>query len=187
MQTPAEVHQPWWVPAAYIFLGALIGAVVGFAADRVKAWFDARKTKKAFLQAIGMELPRLQEQLKGLIEMLSNSQQACRSFGSPHEFAVSLKTNVFDSQLAHIKDLSDPLLFDIVHLYSEVAAIPTLIQVLNERSRDCQRLTDASERARALLRLVPALENGTNGITALNEKISSMLPRLPKREVAPQK
>ena len=181
MQTPAEAHHSWWIPAVYTLLGTVIGAVVGFAADRVKAWFDARKIKHAFLEAVRVELERLQEQLLGLDEMLRGSLAESRNLGTPHEFIVSLKTKVFESQLANLKDLSDALLLDIVHFYSNLALLPSIVESLNERARECRRITDGMDRARELTRMTRPLENALAKLSDISAELSSLLPRLPAK------
>jgi hypothetical protein len=63
---PEPANQmPWWVehlvvPVAF----TLLGAVLGFFLGRINQRLDARKSKKNFLKAIGVELRSLRDHLK---------------------------------------------------------------------------------------------------------------------------
>jgi len=174
--TPAGHQQEWWIPAIYTFLGA----VIGFLSDRLKIWWDSRAVKKAFLSAIRVELEGLQEQLTSLKkEVLNAKERLEKSERYPGQFAVSFRRTIFETQLGTLRDLSDPVLLELIRIYSDMSVLPGIIELLNEHGRECIKLWEKPERDGCIKRVISGSKALVETADGFRARISAVLPKLP--------
>ena len=129
---------PWWVTSVLVpALLIVLGAGIAFLAGRLKDWLDARKAKQAFLKAIALELTDLQEQLGGSLEQLESALSSFRTntAGPPHG-ALALPTTAFQAQLGKLRDVSDPLVMEVIQFYSGVPILERIVDMLNRREAE---------------------------------------------------
>jgi hypothetical protein len=158
----------WWVerillPSLFLFLGAFIGFVGTWVRDGI----EARRAKKAFMRAIRRELIGLQSQVAGSIADVSTALD--KLFSSHHipVFAISFGTTVFPSQLSKLRDVYDPLVLEIIELYSALPRLEQIGALLNQTStegRALKRLPSATE---------PNSEKDDKFLTALSSVASA--------------
>lgn len=166
---------PWWVVPFSTLLGVIVGSALGFAANRLTVWLNAKKATEAFLAAIQIELGRLKEQLEFLAEKARQNVDLCSANGTPHTLIISLKTKVFDSQLSNLTDLSDPRINQIVHLYSDVGVVPDTVAYINDRIREMHEgYSIASIRERCQAQVMSASENLAKALDCLIQRASSL-------------
>ena len=85
------------LPAFFVFLGARLGFVL----SQIRDYFQAKRAKKSFLRAIDLELDALGRQLGDSLTEVTESGARLDAGGSTGpQFAASLRTSVFTSQLA---------------------------------------------------------------------------------------
>ena len=114
----APALPPWWADRVLGLVSVIVGAVLGFVASQAKDWLDAKRSTKSFLIAVANELSTVRKQLQRSKEELTAAQDRLNERGTPPQFAVRLSTTVFSSQIAHLKNLSDPLVLGVVNFYS---------------------------------------------------------------------
>src|SRR5580704_4685154 len=104
-----ETHFSWLrevlVPTIFI----LLGSVVGFFASQFRDSWKARRVKKSFMRAIGMELDALGDQLDASLHEVKSSTARVANGGTGPQFAAALRTSVFSSQIGKLSDVDDPL------------------------------------------------------------------------------
>lgn len=132
---------PWWVtaivlPSVFLVLGALIGFMGTWVRDKV----DARRARNAFLRAIRRELESLERQLDGAVAELEDSKQKMEASWHVPQFVLTLRTTVYSSQLGKLRDVADPLLLEIVEVYSEISSLAGFVDLLNRHSAEAVAL-----------------------------------------------
>ncbi len=171
---------PWWLDRLTMAAFTLVGAGIGFAAGRFKDWLDARAAKQAFLRAIRLELVALREQLEAsLTEVNAGRVRYATNIGSPPQFAVTLRTTVFSTQLGKLKDLSDPLIMALVKFYSDVPRLERIIDLLNRKSGEAFKAATGDQQtavAKDILSMVQVLSEDLSGFI---RQVDRLLPRLP--------
>lgn len=177
---------PWYVeklvlPAFFILLGALVGAVVGFLSGRIKDFLDARKTKAAFLKAIGFELAALEEQLNASLQETRQSLSRMQSqVGAPPILVGVLRTTVFSSQLGRLRDLDDTILMEIVKLYSDLGMVEGLLSQQSKCGNELLRVPSGSQPhtqlSGAMLSTLRVLSEQLMGFLSRIKALRSKLP-----------
>jgi hypothetical protein len=169
----AEPHFSWLrelvVPAFF----TVVGAAVGFVASQIRDEWLAKRSKKSFLIAIRIELDSLNDQFTGSLTGVRDSAQKISGGGGPApSFATAWRRAVFTTQVGKLRDVADTLLIEIIHFYSDLASVDSLVEKVNEVSGDFNRANVASgERDFLRGRVVAALK-------VLEEKLSSVGKRL---------
>jgi len=129
---------PWWVGQLLIpGIFTVLGAGIGFGAGRLKDWLDAEAAKKAFLVSIGSELQGLYLQLQRSQEEVEGGKSRFTKDPAkalPPQFALALRTAIFSTQLAKLRDVSDPLVQQVILLYSDLSLLPSITDLLNQQS-----------------------------------------------------
>jgi hypothetical protein len=172
---------PWWVERLVIpVIFALVGAGIGFGAGQVTAWLERRRTKRTFLRAIRLELLGLREQLQAsLDEVEASKERLQRNIATPPHLVGTIRNTVFNSQLGRISDLSDPLIIEIIKLYSDLPVLLQIIGALNQHSMELSKddgSAQQAQRIRAVLSIVIALSVQFNGFLT---RIHGLVERLP--------
>jgi hypothetical protein len=130
----APTQPSWWethlaIPGFFLVAGALIG----FGVDRAKAYYDEKKALKCFLRASRSEVAALVAEFSGLkADLLKNDDDVAAGRVGFTKWTLSLRTTVFDTQLGHLKDLSDPAVEKLIELYSEMSILPGALQASND-------------------------------------------------------
>ena len=108
--------------------------------------------KARILQAIRLELRGLEEQLQASLKDLQASKERLdRNVADPPPYLVGmLRTTVFTSQLGKLSDLSDPLVYEVIKLYSEIPVLLEIIAVLNQNSKELARDDGSAQQARRM-------------------------------------
>lgn len=97
----------------------------------------------------------------------------------PPHLVGTLRTTVFTSQLGKVSDLSDPLIFDIIKLYSDLLVLPQIIVALNQRSAELSKdegIAQQAQRIKAILSVVISMSVQLSGFMA---RIRELVRRLP--------
>ena len=104
---------PWWVDRLLIpIIFVFVGAGITFATGQITGWRERRRARRAFLQAIRLELRGLEEQLQASLKEIQDSKARLeRGVATPPHLVGTLRTTVFASQLGRVSDLSDPVNF----------------------------------------------------------------------------
>jgi hypothetical protein len=182
LATAGSPTLPWWadrllVPVVFV----LLGAAITFATGQITARRERHRAKRAFLQAIRLELRGLEEQLQASLKDLQASKERLdRNVADPPPYLVGmLRTTVFTSQLGKLSDLSDPLVYEVIKLYSEIPVLLEIIEVLNQNSKELARDDGSAQQARrmkAVASIVTALILQGDGFIG---KIRNLVEKLP--------
>ena len=172
---------PWWVDHLLVpVIFVLLGAGITFAATQMQTLIERRRAESAFLRAIRIELTSLDQQLQASLNEVTESKARLERNqpGVLPQLVGTLRTTVFTTQLGTLKDLSDPLLMEIVKLYADLPILQQMIERLNaeaEPSGDAGIQQLMAKQARTLSVMV-ALSVQLNGflkqIRALLSKLS---------------
>ncbi len=175
---------PWWIDKLAIpgFFTAL-GAGVGWLITELREMLHARRSKRAFLRAVGLELDGLCAQLDLFDTLVDESLNRLQTGGEPPQLAGVIRRIVFDSQLSKLRDVDDALIVEVILLYSDIGALDQVVAKLNQQGGELAKLkSDVTmsavyiEQARSRVRsalLVLKEENGKylKRITTLREKL----------------
>jgi hypothetical protein len=173
---------PWWAERLVIpVVFALVGAGIGFGTGQITAWLERRRTKRSFLQAIRLELIGLREQLQAsLDEVEASIERLQKNVPIPPHLVGTLRNTVFTSQLGRISDLSDPLIIEIIRLYSDLPVLLQIIGALNQHSAELSKddgSAQQAQRIRAVLSIVIALSIQFKGFLTRIQGLAEKLPR----------
>jgi hypothetical protein len=126
-------------PALFVILGALIGAVLTYFTAQLSDDRKAKRAKDSFLRAIGMELDALSDQLDASYHEVKGSTARVQGGGVGPQFAATLRTSVFSSQIGKLRDVDDPLAIEVVHFYSDLGTLQQIFESANEQSAEVNR------------------------------------------------
>jgi hypothetical protein len=177
MQT--EPNYPWMrelvAPAFFI----LLGAVVGFLSSQLSDYWKAKRAKKSFARAIGMELDALNTQLVETLRQTTVWKEKVRSMAAP-ALALRLRTSVFSSQIGKLSDVADPLMIEVIHFYSDLGTLEQVFEEVNRRGDEYNHASVPSgERDAVRLRLTAALSELEKYISAFSEELKKLRAKLP--------
>lgn len=141
VQLQTSNPEPWWVtsivlPSVFLLLGALIG----FAGTWVRDQLEARRARRAFLRAIRRELASLEGQIEQAIAELEDSMRKMEGSRHVPQFTLGFRTTVYTSQLGKLRDIADPLLLEIVEVYSDISSLTGVVDLLNQHSVEALKL-----------------------------------------------
>ncbi len=180
------------LPVSFI----LVGAGLGFFLSQVSDWLKAKRDKKAFLRAIGMELDALRSQLEEWNREVKESLESV-SGGSATgpQYSAVLQTTVFKSQLGKLRDVDDSLVAGVILFYSELGMLEQSVKIVNDTSAEFTRtsVTDWLEQHDMLgprpgtkeslrLLLKSSLISLQNKTSTLVEKLGTLRAKLPSKE-----
>jgi hypothetical protein len=176
-----QTNFSWFHELAIPAFFTLFGAALGFFAGQLREDRNAKQAKTSFLQAIGMELDALGKQLHDSLGEVQNSANRVkgRSQTGP-QFAWALRTSVFASQVGKLRDVSDPLLIEIVHFYSDLGTLEHIFQSANETSAE---FTSADIFSGQQEKIRPRLESTLielqNQISIFGNRLRTLRAKLP--------
>lgn len=134
------------LPAFFTLLGAFVSLLV----TEWKVYREAKKRKRAFFHAVGMELDAVKEQLETTINEIDASMRRLQSFGT-------VRNVVFTSQLGKLRDVDDALLMEVIKLYSDLGSLEKMFGAANETSKVYTETTSDVQKPVARSRLNSAL------------------------------
>jgi len=136
----AQPHFSWLHELAIPALFTLLGAGIGFFTGELRDDRKAKRDKRAFLQAIGMELDALGKQLDASLHEVRDSTDRVRGNSQTGpQFAAALRTSVFTSQIGKLRDVGDPLLIEIIHFYSDLGTLEKTVETANDVGAEFSR------------------------------------------------
>lgn len=136
----ADPHFSWLREFAEPAFFTLFGASLGYVATLVRDERKAKRDKQAFLRAVGMELDALSAQLDAsLTEVRGSTDRLQGGASTGPQFAAALRTAVFVSQVAKLRDVDDPLLISVVHYYSDLGTLQHVLEIVNGLSAEFGR------------------------------------------------
>lgn len=174
---------PWWLDRFLIPVGfTLLGAVIGFAASQAKDWLDARRAKQAFLHAVGQELKALEEQLLASQKEVDEARQRyVEGSGMAPQFAATLRTTVFSSQLNKLRDLSEPIVMEVVKLYSDIGVLDRITELLNRQSTEAFKAASGYQQIAVASQIRSTLQALSGQLAAFSLRINEVRYKLPKK------
>jgi hypothetical protein len=168
------------VPAFFTLFGAALGYIATLIRDERKA----KRDKQAFLRAVGMELDALSNQLDASLYEVKGSTDRVNG-GSPTgpQFAAALRTAVFTSQVAKLRDVDDPLLISVVHYYSDLGTLQHILEMVNDLSAEFTRADAFSGQKESVRpRLLSTLIELQNQISIFGKRLRELRAKLPPAE-----
>jgi hypothetical protein len=183
----AETQFRWLRELVIPAIFTLFGAALGFLTSQINDWFKAKRDKKAFLRAIGMELDTLSVQLDEWGRAVKDSLESLNggALNGP-QYSAGLQTLVFSSQLSKLRDVDDPLLAEVILFYSELGALEPSIKIVNDTSSEFTR-AEASDwlepkhgtKDPIRPRLLSSLSLLQRKISTTSEKLRKLRAKLP--------
>jgi len=167
-----QAQLPWWVSGLLIpILFTIFGTVLGFLVGELKDRLQARRNKKAFLEAIGSELSLIKTQLEDAGKAADGFLLKLQVSGHAPQLIPQWGTTVFDTQLGKLGNVADKLVVETVQAYALVGQIDRIVGFVNDHSREYMRANGGNEKAEAQSRLKSSL-------MVLGEQIAKAVPVL---------
>lgn len=163
----------------------LVGAAGGFASGRLKDRLDARIVKQAFLRAIRVELTTLRKHLEGTLKDATEVQDLLqKGVRKALHLATSFQIGVYTSQLGKLRDISDPLVLEVIRFYDQLSNLERVKNHTAARSFELTALTKSkedTEREQPIaLAYASSLEEVIKRINQLLPAADSLLSKLPQ-------
>jgi hypothetical protein len=163
------------LPAFFTLLGALVSLFV----SEWKDHHQAKKRKQAFLRAVGMELDALTEQLNASLKEVDASLIRLQGFGTGPYLVGVVRNTVFTSQLGKLRDVDDPVIMEVIKLYSDLGTVEKILEAVNEHGKLYSATTSDVQKPVARSRVNSALlvlkEEGGKFLS----RIQTVRPKLP--------
>ena len=178
---------PWWLDhVATPAILVLFGAVAGFGSGRINDWLNARKVKKGFLRAIRIELSTLRQHLEGTLKDATENRDDLVQKGTRKvlHLATSFQTGVYTCQLGKLRDVSDPLVLEIIRFYDQLSNLERVKNHAAARSFELGVLTGSNaDKAREqplAQAYISSLDEVIKRITQLLPEADSLINKLPQ-------
>jgi hypothetical protein len=122
----------------------LLGATVGFFAGQLKEHFEARRVKQSFLKAVCYELGTLRVHLEGTFTEIDEVLNDLSQHGKRKAIHLStqFQIGVYTSQLSRLRDVSDPIILDIIKFYDQLSNLEIIKDHVTSRSFELVMLTE---------------------------------------------
>jgi Arc/MetJ family transcription regulator len=181
-----QAQLPWWVnglviPAFFTVFGTILGFLVAELKDRLQA----RRNKKAFLEAIGTELSLIKTELEDAGKAADVFALKLQVSGHAPQLIPQWGTTVFDTQLGKLGNVADDLIANTIQAYALVGRIDRIVGFVNEFSREYVGARPGNEKADAQSRLTSTLLVLREEITKALPKLQALLQKLPERKKLP--
>src|SRR6266403_3414308 len=168
---------PWWteklvIPGFFI----LVGALVGWIGTELKEKLQARRSKRAFLRAVGLELDAICAQLESTDKTVDASLNRLEQGGGPPHFAGVVRRTVFDSQLSKLRDVDDALIVEVILLYSDIGTLDQVVATLNQQGTELAKL--ASDITTSLPYVTAARSRVMSALLVLKEESAKYQRRI---------
>lgn len=164
----------------------LLGAIVGFFAGQVKEYFEARRVKQSFLKAVRCELStlrvHLEETLKDVDEVLDDLIQHGKR--KAIHLSTQFQIGVYTSQLSRLRDVSDPIILDIIKVYDHLSNLEIIKDHVTSRSFELVMLTeqpnDIGKESPLAADYLSSLEEVKRRLGNLIPSVDGLITRLPQ-------
>jgi hypothetical protein len=163
------------LPAFFTLLGALVSLIV----SEWKDYHQAKKRKHAFLRAVGMELDALTDQLNASLKEVDASQVRLRAFGAGPYLVGVVRNTVFTSQLGKLRDVDDPVIMEVIKLYSDLGTVEQVRDAVNELGKVYSATTSDVQKSVAQSRVHSALVVFTEEGGKFLKRIQNVRAKLP--------
>ncbi len=182
----AESHFSWLREFVVPVFFTLFGVALGYIATLMRDERKARRDKQSFLCPVGMELDALSDQLDAsLYEVKGSTDRVMGGGATGPQFAAALRTAVFTTQVAKLRDVDDPLLISVVHFYSDLGTLQHILEMVNDLGAEFTRADAFSgEKENARPRLLSALIELQKQISIFGNRLRALRDRLPSTEEA---
>lgn len=168
---------PWWVEKLAIpGFFTLIGATVGWVIAELREKLHARRSKSAFLRAVGFELDALVAQLDSSTKTVDESLKRLETGGGPPQLAGVIRRTVFDSQLSKLRDVDDARIMEVILLYSDIGILDQVIAKLNQLGTELAKLT--SDVTTSSVYVTPARSRVMSALLVLKEESAKYRRRI---------
>lgn len=173
----------WWVsnlaiPAFFTGLGATVGFFVG----EIKEWLQSRRSKKAFLAAIAIEVAALKTAIEHTGQQAEVFARKLQESGHAPQVGLLWVTTVFDTQLGKLRDVADDLVLQTIETYALVERTEQIAAAVNEDSRDYVSAKAGNEKTEAQARLKSSLLVLRDESASAVPKIQALIEKLPSRK-----
>lgn len=172
MSTSGQVRwlQDFVVPAYYTFFGA----VLGFAASQVKDFIDSRRYRKSFLKAIRVELTTLHQHLAGTLTDVTEVINVMKAGEKKAlHLSTTFQTGVYNSQLGKLRDVSDPLILEVIRLYDQLSNLERVKAHVAKRAFELAALTNSGT---DLEHENPIASDYESSLKEVQKRISKLIP-----------
>jgi hypothetical protein len=177
------------IPAFFVVLGAVLGSGLSFLAsqhlEKQKSRRDkqkAKQDKESFLRAIGMELDALSDQFDTTLQEVKGSIERIPG-GTGPQFAWSLRTSVFTSQIGKLGDVDDPLIIKVIHFYSDLGTLQHIFETTNDLGNEYSRASAPSGQKESVRpRLLSTLRVLQEQLAAFGRRLRELRAKLPPAE-----
>jgi hypothetical protein len=149
-----------------------LGAVLGFFAWR------ARQAKASFIKGVRIELDALDKQLDETLREVTESIDRVKQLASSPRFAGIIRRSVFDGQVQKLKDVSDPLVIEVIHFYSDLGLLEQIFASVNDLSVEYARTTSEVQKPAIQNRLLSSLRVLTEKISGFRGQIGPLRTKL---------
>jgi hypothetical protein len=168
-------------PAILVFLGA----AVGFAAGRMNDYLNARIAKRVFLRAIRVKLSTLLQHLEGTLKDATEVRDFLQKGGRKSlHLATAFQIGVYTSQLGKLRDVSDPLVLEIIRFYDRLSNLERVKNHISVRSFELTALSGSSadkEREQPLAQdYISSVDEAIKRISQLLLEAKSLISKLPQ-------
>ena len=160
----------------------VLGAAVGFFFGQVKDWLQARRNKKAFLEAICTELSLIKTELEDAGKAADGFLLRLQVAGHAPQLVPHWGTTVFNTQLGKLGNVADDLTAETIQAYALIGRVDRIVEFVNENSREYTGARAGNEKAEAQDRLKSALMVLGEEIAKTVPKIGTLLKKLPVRK-----
>jgi hypothetical protein len=142
---------------------------------------QSRRSKKAFLEAIAIEVGALKTALEQTGQTAAVLEKRLRDSGHPPQLGLLWVTAVFDTQLGKLRDVADDLLLQTIETYAMVGRTKGIVAAVNEDSRIYVSTQPGNERAGAQARLRSDLLVLKEEADSTALKLQALMQKLPNR------
>lgn len=179
MCAPTPSQPPWWVTA--IVVPALF-TILGFIVGQYKDWQQGRRSKKAFLEAVAVELRAIKSEFEDAKKAADGFLLRLQVSGHAPQLIPNWGTKVFDTQIGKLSNVADDLVGETIEAYSTIGRVERIVAALNENSSDYANARDGNAKAAAQNRVGSALAVLSEEITKALPKLQAIIERLPARK-----
>jgi hypothetical protein len=158
---------PWYESQ---LVGTIIGAVLGFFMAYIPTAIERRRSRRALLRLMRMEIAAATEQLKEKVEQAKRmvaaaaDGKACQIYTSERQL-----DEVFTANLANLTSLRPEDSIDLLSFHQVISRYTGLVNALSQDGLEAG--DDASDYCRSLRRLMEFMEEGI----AIGERITMRL------------
>jgi hypothetical protein len=174
-----QTQPPWWVSSIAV---PAFFTVLGFFVGQAKDWWQSRRSKQAFLEAIAVELGAITAEFEEAVSHLTTLLVAVQASGHAPQLIPKWGTKVFDTQLGKLSNAADDLIGRTIGAYSAIGRIERIVAMLNENSSEYANARDGNAKAAGQSRLASSIRVLSEEINKTVPTLRALIQRLPHRK-----